>query len=531
MKKRNDQFKKERRFFIKSTLGFSAALPFLSSLQPTQAQGIIPNLLMIRLPHGGIPFDRYFGPNTPSQTEVIDSGQYGFRHQSLAELAANNGGQVSEILSSQWTSQLNKMSLITGLTSLPMWNNHNHAAFAGLHMISHNFYDGTWNFKENSPDSIKARSTIDQVIAEEYAARGWNDRVLAPADLIGMQLFPTSWKMNDQGELEDNYYVHQPLNVLQALFPGGETNDNLIASNEKVMDSLLPEINRLKNSNRLSTEDRRRLNLYFEAMDQAITNFRRLQGANCTTPTDISNNYASGEAHASYALLFALAMSCGLSHLISYQAARPRGLAYGGGGSSGWHQAAHENASPEHQDTLTDATKNFINDFLDPMMSHLNSFGILDDTLIAMSHEHSFPHKMVGLSYLLAGGSNLGINHGNRIDYQNIEAYTGQVHQSYSNGNANPIPERYAPYNRFGLYTSNLFHGILASFGVRQSIIQRHSTAGDAYGDQLTDDMASRFNAATFDSVSSFQQLKSACNAAYNGNFKRYSKLPILWNS
>lgn len=478
--------KSTRRQVLRGIGGFSLALPFLSSLaRPTRADAAVTGMrrfVQFCSSHGGI-----WGSNMyPADATLTQSMSYAgrtVRRGSLALQMQGSDAMLSPVLrapSSVLTPSLaSKMNVLRGL-DVPFYIAHH----TGGHLGNFARNDG------NGGDGVAMQAfptpTIDQVLAwspKFYESLGSiRERSLH----IGQNLsFNWSNPQTKSGPIQAIAGTNDALALFKRIFvPNDPVEDGTNASLPPVVDRVLEDYKRLRESNRrLSAEDRRRLDDHMQRLAELERRVRVRPSASCSDVAPVTTNTSAIRQQASYPInpdaqtthygvlndVIVAAFLCDTSRIAVVHVNDTFSTFPGD-----WHQdIAHQaNGSAQAQETIALAHRlTFARSFLD-LASKLNiddgtGKTYLDDSLIVWSQESGeYTHMGQGMPVITAGGAGGALRTGNYCDYRSNSLIV-------SNGEAgNPI-KVYA-----GLLWHQWLGTVLQAMGLSRSDYEANGARG-----------------------------------------------------
>jgi Protein of unknown function (DUF1552) len=420
----------DRRHFLRGVGGFALAIPFLSSLERrAEAATAIPKRYVAFISdHGGaLAADLH-----PADALLTENTAAGLPHQVRRGVLANGltvasgVASLSPILSAPSTlltkPLVGKMNVMRGLV-LPF--------YAGHHRAGHL---GNWAVGANGKptDGLEMLPTIDQVMAYSSAiyaktprqrsmtlldpTRSWNyQNPTAKTGPIGMV---SAWTSS----------IALFKQIYSAPTTGGRG---------PVINHVLEDYKRLRANNRLSAQDRERLDAHIASVAdlEAALNAPLACGTQ-TVPTMDSQKFINSDINKAYQLMLdvvAVAFSCDTSRVAVIPLnTRFSGYAAGDYHADIAHQAGNLVASkptpprtPREWQTLG-YQHAFENGFL-YLAKKLDSLAegtgakVLDHSLLTWVHEAgTYTHQAYDLPVITAGGAGGALKTGSYLDYRNL---------------------------------------------------------------------------------------------------------------
>lgn len=433
-----------RRFFLRGA-GATLALPLLPSLLSSrEAQAALlprPCYVHYATHHGGIWADRMF-PALPATG--VQTLQYAGREVRRFDLRLRQSGGTASLCpvlsasSSTLTDALAaKMLVLRGL-DVPWYLAHHTGGHLG------NFARNDGNGAEGQRAQTQAqRRTIDQVMAWSPAFYGELAGVRERVLVMGSGLsYNHSNPATRTGDIQETALsARSPLALFDKLFPQQDTGP----TRPLIVDRVYASYRQLRESGRLSLEDRRRLEDHMQRVSELQ---RRLTTVvSCTTATRPSGNpYApltmwevadnlphalDPSSHAGYfrALndVVTLALSCGVSR-IAVMRVDPRFSDFAGD----WHQdVAHQAHMPDgmKQALIAQAQQRFFGDVMVDLAAKLDGVAmgdgstLLDHSLAVWTQESgSITHESQSLPVIAFGRAGGFLRTGQCCDYRNLSA-------------------------------------------------------------------------------------------------------------
>jgi hypothetical protein len=507
-----------RRFFLRGLGGAALALPFLESLAPraARAQATGPKRFIVvksfstqlvkewypRFEGNGYTLKdaRYDGSKadgTTLLTQRIDSA-LPYTQAPLADFQTSSG--ISGILGEKLNPYLSKLNLIRGLDFLPEVN-HNYGGLLG------NFSSCT-NATPCTADELGAVPTIDQVLA--YSSKFYPDVPVARY-LHLSQGVSDSMSYTDRGtggEVEQLKARTNPLDAFNDLFggattpvvPGGEGAPAI--GNERdalLVDRVMDQYRTLKQSSRLSSDDRRKLDQYVNLMAelQAKLNVRPM--LSCTAPAEpesLANNENTDPSDIvrKWDVMLDLVQAglmCDRTRVVTLAVHKALGPGpdpqddalvghYHSENAAGgtWHGLAHDWGNENSRRMLAGINRWVANEFFAKLLERLDvaegESTILDNSLVYWGNELGFNHLAYSVPCLTAGGAGGAITTGRYLDYIDWES---QAYFSQEDGNV----IQGIPHNQFLV-------SVLQAMGLSPSDYERGGQPGYGSTDTQTKD-------------------------------------------
>lgn len=445
-----------RRFFLKG-MGTSLAIPLLPSLlspREAAAQQAANRraFIMFSVEQGGIWPQHIF----PSSGPDIEQRTYAGRNISRFRLQANQVGDqsvISPVLSASSSqlsaSLISKMFSIQGL-DIPFYMAHHTGGYLG-NFARKDFSD----FVKNTA----ARPTIDQIMARSSAFYGANDpfrhRVMSLSPDLS---FDYSNPQSRSGSIQPTSVLsNNPRDLFNQLFPDGGPSSTPPTPEPPplVVDRVFESYRRLRDSSRISQNDRIRLEDHMQRIDELERSLgSRPAAAGCQSPTlptgplaergMLSVNFnkphsRDPNSHATYFQhlndMIVAAVSCGVSRI-----AVTRILPIFSTFTGDWHQNVAHRADRDvgQQDILYRSYQRVFSDVIVDLANKLNNVQsadgntLLDDSLLVWNHEFGpITHNSHTIPVIGFGSAGGNIQTGYHVDYRgpnSINNPTGADH-------------------------------------------------------------------------------------------------------
>lgn len=427
--------KTSRRQLLRGIGGFTLALPFLSSLaRPSRADAAVPGMrrfVQFCSSHGGI-----WGTNMyPAESTLTQSLSYAGRTVRRGTLGLQMQGSdalLSPVLrgpsSALTPSLVSKMNVLRGL-DVPFYIGHHTGGHLG------NFARNDGNGTDGTAMQAFPTPTIDQLMAWSpnfYESLGTvRERSLH----IGNNLsFNWSNPQTKSGPIQGVAGSTDALALFKRIFVPNDPTDDTNVTLPPVVDRVLEDYKRLRESNRrLSADDRRRLDDHMQRLAELERRLRVRPSCNNVTP--VTTNTTAIERQASFPVdpaaqgtmygvlndVIVAAFLCDTSR-IAVVHVDDTFSTYAGD----WHQdIAHQaNGSAQAQETIAAAHRlTFARTFLDlaAKLNVDNGTGktFLDDSLVVWTQESGeYTHSGQGVPVITAGSAGGFLKTGNYCDYR-----------------------------------------------------------------------------------------------------------------
>ena len=473
-----------RRMFLRGAGGALLALPVLESLLPARAaaaSAAAPKRFIVfksfstqlikawypRFEGNGyvLKDSKYSGSKadgTTLLTEPLVSG-LPYTWAPLSDLRTDDG--ISGILGPRLNPFLDKLTLIRGLDFLPSVN-HNYGGLLG------NFSSCTAATPCDA-DSLDAVPTIDQVLAHspKFYEQAPGQRYLHISQGV-----VDSMSYSDGGQaggpVEQLKARTNPRDVFNDLFAGvsDEPGDQPIGPNPDrlLIDTVLDQYRALKQSSRLSAEDKLKVDQYVTLITEVQAKLAGVPTLSCTKPLEpesLQNNSGTDPSDIKakwdvYLDLVTAALICDRTRIITIGVHKALGpgpdpddpsLAghYHSEDASGgtWHGLAHDWSNENSRRVLAGINRWIAEElfakFLEKIdIPELGDSTILDNSLVYWGNELAFNHIAYSVPCLLAGSAGGYLKPGRYLDYVD---WDGRAYFSQEDGNV----IKGIPHNRF----------------------------------------------------------------------------------
>lgn len=527
MKRRdhNPQAALSRRFFLRGAAGALVALPFLESLLPRElrAQAVTPPKRLIVMKSFSTQLikewypaftgngyalknDRYSdsrGDGTTLLTQQLAGGPYTWAP--LRDFETDTG--ISGILGPKLNPYLDKLTLIRGLDFLPSVN-HNYGGLLG------NFSSCT-AATPCTGDSIGDIPTIDQVLAYSSkfypSAPGQRHLHISQGVVDSMSYSDNG---NPGGPIEQLKARTDPRDVWNDLFDGlvvdpGGGAPPVPNRDALLVDTVLDQYRALRDSPRLSSEDKQKVDQYVTLISEVQARLSPTQIMACTKPLEPSSlennsNTDPGDITAKWDVLLDLvtaAVMCDRTRIITIGVHKALGpgpdpsdatLAghYHSEDASGgtWHGLAHDFGNENSRRMLKGINAWVAGEIFAKLCEKLDvaeagGSTVLDNSLLYWGNELGFNHIGYSVPCLLAGSAGGAIQPGRYLDYIDWE---GRAYFSQEDGNV----ILGIPHNRFLV-------SVLQAMGLSPEDYEREGQPG--YGSTDTQDKDPSLWATSYD--------------------------------
>lgn len=473
-----------RRLFLGGVGGMMVALPALNSLLPKTAvaqastdpkrficvKSFSTQLIKAWYPsmsgNGYQLHDDVYGGSKADGTTLLSQPLGGgpYTQGLLRDFESENG--ISQILGSKLNPFLDKLTLIRGLDFLPTVN-HNFGGLLG------NFSSCT-TATPCDADSLMDVPTIDQVLA--YSPKFYPEtpavRALHIAQGVEDAMSYTNYG-DPAAAVEQMKTRTNPLDVWTDLFstladsPNGEPSGP--DPNALLVDHVMEQYRELKNSPRLSAEDRTKLDRHLNQLAEVEARLGGTATMSCTKPMEpgsLDNNTGTDPSDITtkwdlFLDLIVLGLSCDRTRIVTLGVHKALGpgpdgndpTLYGhyhsedaSGGT--WHGLAHDWGNAEARRQLAGINQWIAEEFFRVLIEKMDAVDesegstLLDNSLVYWGNELGFNHIAYSVPCLLAGSAGGFISPGRYLDYIDWE---GQSFFSQEDGNV----IKGIPHNRF----------------------------------------------------------------------------------
>jgi hypothetical protein len=392
-----------RRFFLQGMGQFTLALPFLPSLLARSALAATPPLrfVAIRSWYGQTAANWYSNLDASGILTQQAPGVFGRQISTLS-------GPVNRVIGTRFDGVKHKMSLLLGLDVVQQGGpdpDHNDSSM--LCASTYSTFAG-----ETQPDFPYSVDVILENNPLIYpTGSSPKVRVLRLAPALEQSNGSFSWnKVN--GIVQRIPSQSNAQSIFQALFGGstgggtGRTGDQL---KSLVIDKVLPDLNRLIGSTKLSSADKTRVSNYADVLRDLQT---RLQTSpaptQCTNPSLNSDTSQMRSAYSNHIDIAVAALACGLTRVVTIEARHfEDNPNYNG---TAFHEPSHVESSDSDSKSLTYNT--WIADRVAELFNKLNAViepdgsRLLDNTIAFWGNELSSRqnwHRQENMPVLIAG--------------------------------------------------------------------------------------------------------------------------------
>lgn len=424
-----------RRQILRGACGFTLALPFLSSLvRPSRAEAAVPGMrryVQFCSSHGGI-----WGSNMyPADGTLTQSMTYAGRTVRRGALALQTQGSdamLSPVLrapSSKLTASVaSKMNILRGL-DVPFYIGHHSGGHLG------NFARNDGNGSDGVVMQAHATPTIDQLMAWSPKFYESLATIRERSLHIGNNLsFVWSNPEAKSGPIQPVAGSTDALDLFKRVFVPNDPADDSNVKLPPVVDRVLDDYKRLRDSNRrLSRDDRRRLDDHMQRLSELERRLRVRPSCNDVTP--VTTNTVAIENRSTFPVspseqatmygalndVIVAAMLCDTSRIAVVHVDDTFSTFAGD-----WHQdIAHQaNGNAQAQETIATAHRlTFAHTFLD-LVSKLDvddgtGRTYLDDCLVVWTQESGeYTHSGQGMPVITAGSAGGFLTTGGYCDYR-----------------------------------------------------------------------------------------------------------------
>ncbi|RYZ76741.1 MAG: DUF1552 domain-containing protein, partial [Proteobacteria bacterium] len=391
-----------RRMFLEGAGKTALAIPFLSSLMPTEAKAATVSKKFVSIQSDYFIARElatpgyYDAPGKIAWTQV-DADQ---KYQLLSDHVKVNG-KISQIFDQSWNPYADKINIISNSNAYIQSFLHNAT-------LSSSACSGSGGDYSSPIYSYSTDFLAEQGLAKAGVVSG----------LGGLRI--NLWGSNDQydttwGTINGKAQGLQNaknLTQLQTMLAGANTTktDQKQVTRRKLIDAVMPELNRLKANARMSKLDKDRLN---EATDR----WNDIQNRAATSLQCSFAERAQGvdwEANHRQAMSLAIAaLSCNMTNVINYTL-----FAGGKENPQSLHNYAHDARNRNFNDVQLWRSRR-VADFVGMLNATKDENGqaLLDSSMLQWMHEYSsWGHQKYGYVTLTAGGAGGAVRTGLHLD-------------------------------------------------------------------------------------------------------------------
>jgi Protein of unknown function (DUF1552) len=506
-----------RRMFLRGLGGAALALPFLESLAPrtARAQATGPKRFIVvksfstqlvkewypRFEGNGYALKdaRYDGSKADGTTLLTERIASGLPYSQAALTDFQTSSGISGIIGEKLNPYLSKMNLIRGLDFLPEVN-HNYGGLLG------NFSSCT-NATPCTADELGAVPTIDQVLA--YSSKFYPDVPVARY-LHLSQGVSDSMSFTDRGmggAVEQLKARTNPLDAFNDLFGGATApvapGDGATAgANERdalLVDRVMDQYRSLKQSSRLSSADRQKVDQYVNLMAELQAKLSVKPMLSCTAPAEPESLGNNENTDASDIVrkwdimldLVQAGLMCDRTRVVTLAVHKALGPGpdpedssltghYHSENAAGgtWHGLAHDWGNENSRRMLAGINRWVANEFFAKLLERLDvaegESTLLDNSFVYWGNELGFNHLAYSVPCLTAGSAGGAITTGRYLDYIDWE---GQAYFSQEDGNV----IQGIPHNQFLV-------SVLQAMGLSPADYERGGQPGYGSTDTQTKD-------------------------------------------
>jgi hypothetical protein len=277
-----------RRMFLQGASA-TLAIPFLPSI--VNAQSVAQDTFFFFLPFNqGVPRSKFWPLN---KTVAFAQTEANTKIRALSEIIAANG-KISDLLDASWNVHASKINIMTHL----------------------NLFGSTWDHRPLGPGCASTNYdmpnySLDHCIRESWLKKGYKPKLPFLSVNIGRTFtsgdyWAFSWGVNGGKDYPviDNIQKLELAIMGSAPAPGGA-----VTSQQKLVDAVLGDYQRLLNDRRISSLDKTRLT---DAMDQWNDIQNNSRSGACAMPASVGATTNFGVQNRQAVDLITAAMSCGL---------------------------------------------------------------------------------------------------------------------------------------------------------------------------------------------------------------------------
>ncbi len=423
-----------RRHFLQGAGNTMLALPFLESLAPKYALAqTAPQLNFIGVAGyygeyrisgktsqlmppslvkngglttlGGVAFNQIAGTG----------GSHAVHWKLLSELAAANGGKISDLIDTKYNPYLSKMNLTMGIDHLAALTSHHYGMFGG------------WHTADNGAPPM---ASLDQVLA--YSPTFYKNAALRGRSVVYCAASSdtsegTSFTFADPSNMKSSAInrtssvFFNPATLWDRYFAGQGTVANPFGS--LLVSKVRSDYQSLLNNRKLGSEDKSRLKRHYDLLavtEQEVNAVKAVCGE-LRPATNFADRSLILKAINSVNVSL---MACGLAHTFLAHATATSI-------SANWddaHNWSHEGLDGETDQILNQTTYDkllrqhrlILEDICLDLTQKLDAVGLLGNSLILWVQEHNKKgHEGVGVPTMMFGGAGGAFTTGKYIDYCN----------------------------------------------------------------------------------------------------------------
>ena len=398
----------DRRTFLRG-LGVTCMLPYFEGMAMTSfsklAEPITPKrLCFLYFPNGvGLPPEESPYYKDWSWFPKVQGTQYSLT-KSLSPLSAHRGD----------------MSIIGGLS-------HPYSRNVLGHMAGDSFLTGG-DLRGEYKNSI----SVDQVAAEQLSKHTrFPSLILSTDGGVGYKSRTSTLSFNSSGKPMPSEHLQREIFERYFSPNGGNTSSERrksIHQGKKIVDLVLEDSKNLKN--RLGSNDKAKLDEYLTSLNQVEKQLNRNEKwldvpmkefDSSLINLDVDPTAAPEDYVRSMIDIMVLGFQTDATRVISYMMAREDGMGFGDNfpkialGLQGHHTISHDRHTGHWEEwgRLDQWYAKQFAYFIDKMKKTKDVHGsLLDNTLILYGSSQSTNHNARNCPLILAGGSNMGVNHG-----------------------------------------------------------------------------------------------------------------------
>jgi len=452
-----------RRQFLEGIGGTMVAIPLLPSiLSPDQASAQVgapaPRILTIYVGHGAITEPYLYGDYETSiswTNEQILPGHV-IRHGDLPS------GNLSPLFNAAFNSIKRKMTVVRGLDTL-QYLAHNRSLGTGL------------NFLENPPSHavVRVQPSLDQFLAQSPTF--FNQQPTPHRSIISNSRGGTSAALVRTGAGDRDYgYLaarSSARELFDLIFAGASSGGG---ADTTAIERVFPAYTALRNSTRISQEDRQRLESHLQALQELQQRIELTVDCGAVPRPPSLNEGAELTARQNVHNLndvIIAALRCGQTRVANMFLTENSAPAF----SYDLHQTIHAYGNSESHLTWFNQVQwqfeNVVSDLLRKMdlIEEANGKTMLDNMLVVLHWENFIPHDNFDSNIVLFGGLNGKFRMGKFYDYRNraIPFRWG------SNATSPGYP---------GIPQNALFNSIIDAYGIPKSEYEQPRTGAYLYG-------------------------------------------------
>ncbi len=476
-----------RRMVLRGAAGFTLAIPFLASLEPPGARaqagdGARRRFVGMATDHGGI-WQASMYPDEATLTQTTSYAGAQRRRGALDLDVANGMARLSTVLSAPSASLTAalaaKINVVRGF-DVPFYLGHHRGGHLG------NYAENDGNGTDGTTMRGRPRPSIDQVLAWSSAFYPDLATIRERALVMGGGGMSAGWSSpsTQSGEIQNVASQNDSLALFDAIFVAVEPAETRPA----IVDRVLSDYQRLRESPRLSTVDKQRLADHLDRIDElqrkinVVVSCGEVERPEGSSSDEYQNSTFGVDpaAHRRFWQLMndviAVAFSCDTCRIASMKV----GDIFSDF-SGNWHEnVAHQARLPDGvaQEIIASAHQRFFSDVFVDLAAKLDAIldsegvTVLDTTLVQWTQEcGAVTHDPIELPVVTAGSAGGFFSTGSYVDYRDLDR------QAAAPDDGNAVT------THIGLVYNQWLGTVLESMGVPREDFEGGSYGG--YGEVL----------------------------------------------